>query len=123
MRKLFVVACAAALLATAGVSALKIGLQIVFMVLLYAAFGQPLSVSGSTFLVTVDVLQNIVSIWIPANMGVQEAVLTAAAAGGLSIDPAVAASATIAHKLILVAHVGLGGIAFVVLGALDRPGR
>lgn len=113
----------AALLATAAVSAVKIGLQIVFVVLLYAAFGQQLSVSGATFLVTVDVLQNLVSIWIPANMGVQEAVLIAAAAGGLSIEPAVAASATIAHKLILIAHVGLGGIAFLLLGALDRPGR
>lgn len=112
----------AAMLATAGISAVKIGFQIGFVVLLYAAFDQRLTVAGSTFLVTVDVLQNILSIWIPANMGVQEAVLTAAAAGGLSIDPAVAASATIAHKLILIAHVALGGLAFVLLGLVDRRG-
>ena len=67
-----------------------------------------------------DVLQNILSIWIPANMGVQEAVLTAAAARGLAIDPAVAASASIAHKLILIAHVALGGLPFMALGVLDR---
>ena len=113
----------AALLATAAVSALKIGLQIGFVVLLYAAFDQRLTVAGSTFLVTVDVLQNILSIWIPANMGVQEAVLTAAAAGGLAIDPAVAASATVTHKLILIVHVALGGLAFVALGVVDRRRR
>ena len=110
----------AALVATAGISAVKIAGQIVFVMLLYAAFAQPVTVAGSTFLVTVDVLQNILSIWIPANMGVQEALLTAAASGGLAIDPAVAASATIAHKAILIVHVTLGGLLFLALGLVDR---
>jgi len=110
----------AALLGSAAVSALKIATQIGFVTVLFAAFGTELTVGGATFLVTVDVLQNAVSIWIPANLGVQEAILTAAAAGGLAVDGSVAASAAIAHKVILVVHVGLGGLAFLVLGLFDR---
>lgn len=110
----------AALFASAGISALKIASQIGFVLLLYGAFGADLTVAGATFLVTVDVLQNAVSIWIPANLGVQEAILTAAAAGGLAVDGAVAASAAIAHKAILIVHVAMGGVLFVLLGPLDR---
>lgn len=109
-----------ALLGSAAVSAVKIALQIVFVILLFAAFDQDLMVAGATFLVTVDVLQNAISIWIPANLGVQEAVLTAAAAGGLAIAGSIAASAAVAHKAILLAHVGLGGVAFVVLGWVEN---
>ncbi|MCO4771444.1 MAG: flippase-like domain-containing protein [Deltaproteobacteria bacterium] len=109
-----------AMLGSAVVSAVKISLQIVFVVLLFGAFDTDLTVAGATFLVTVDVLQNAISIWIPANLGVQEAMLTAAAAGGLAIDGSIAASAAVAHKAILLIHVGLGGVAFVVLGWLER---
>lgn len=109
-----------ALLGSAAVSSVKIALQIVFVILLFAAFEQDLTVAGATFLVTVDVLQNAISIWIPANLGVQEAMLTAAAAGGLTIAGSIAVSAAVAHKAILLAHVGLGGVAFVVLGWVEN---
>ena len=109
-----------ALLGSAAISAAKVALQVLFVILLFAAFGQDLTVAGSTFLVTVDVLQNAVSIWIPANLGVQEALLVAAAAGGLAIDGSVAASAALAHKAILLTHVILGGLIFVILGAVDH---
>jgi uncharacterized protein (TIRG00374 family) len=108
-----------ALVGSAAISTVKVALQVLFVVLLFAAFGQDLTVAGATFLVTVDVLQNAISIWIPANLGVQEALLVAAAAGGLSIDGSIAASAAIAHKAILLVHVALGGIAFLVLGWFD----
>jgi len=104
-----------ALLGAASISALKVGSQILFVVLLFRAFGHELTVAGATFLVTVDVLQNAVSIWIPANLGVQEALITAAATGGLDVLGPLAASAALAQKGILLVHIGLGGLAFVVL--------
>ncbi len=111
-----------ALLGSAALSATKVASQIGFVTLLYRAFGQEVTVAGAAFLVTVNVLQNAISIWIPANLGVQEALLVAAAAGGLAIDGSVAASAALAQKAILIVHVLLGAAAFVVLGWFDRPG-
>lgn len=104
-----------ALLGAAAVSAVKVASQILFVSLLFRAFGHELTVAGATFLVTVDVLQNAVSIWIPANLGVQEALITAAATGGLDVLGPLAASAALAQKGILLVHIGLGGLAFLLL--------
>jgi len=111
------------LVAVAGMSALKMGTIIGVMMVLYRAFGVPVSWFGATYLETVDVLGHLVSIWVPGNMGVQEWILTTAANVGLNIDEGVAASAAIAHKAILLVHITLGGALFVGLGLFVRRER
>ncbi len=108
------------LVAVAAMSALKMGTIIGVVMLLYRAFGVPVSWFGATFLETVDVLGHLVSIWIPGNMGIQEWIMTTAASVGLNIDESVAASAAIAHKGILLVHITLGGLLFAGLGVFVR---
>ncbi len=109
------------LLAAALLSATKMVTMIVVMMLIYAAFGTPLSAFAATFLETIDVLGNMVSIWIPANMGLQEAVHTAAATAGLQLEGSVAVAASLAMKVILTAHILLGGLCWLLLAPWDRP--
>jgi len=111
------------LVVVAAMSALKMGTIIGVMMVLYRAFGVPVSWFAATFLETVDVLGHLVSIWIPGNMGVQEWIMTTAAHVGLNIDEGVAASAAIAHKGILLVHITLGGALFAGLGLFVRNQR
>ena len=111
------------LVAVVGMSALKMGTIIGVVMLLYRAFGVPVSWFDATFLETVDVLGHLVSIWIPGNMGVQEWIMTTAAHVGLNIDEGIAASAAIAHKGILLIHITLGGALFAGLGLFVRSER
>jgi glycosyltransferase 2 family protein len=97
----------AAVLAT---SALKVVAMVGAFALIYAAYGAPVGFAGALFLEAMDALGGILAVWIPANLGVQEAIQVSAAAGGLAVDPAIAAAASLTTKGVLIAHVALGGL-------------
>lgn len=97
------------LLAVVATSALKVLAMVGAFTLVYRAFGAPVGFAGALFLEAMDALGGILAVWIPANLGVQEAIHASAAAGGLSVEPAVAAAASLTTKVILIAHVALGG--------------
>jgi len=108
-----------ALVAATGLSLVKVASLLAMMALIFAAYGQPIGFVGAMFLETVDALANIVSIWIPGNLGVQEAILSGAASAGLATDGPTALSAAIASKALLTVHVAFGGLLFVGLAPLS----
>ena len=91
-------------------SALKVAAMVAAFALIYAAYGAPVGFAGALFLEAMDALGGILAVWIPANLGVQEAIQVSAAAGGLSVDAAVAAAASLTSKGVLILHVALGGL-------------
>ncbi len=96
--------------AVLATSALKVAAMVGAFALIYAAYGAPVGFAGALFLEAMDALGGILAIWIPANLGVQEAIQVSAAAGGLEVDAAVAAAAALTTKAVLILHVALGGL-------------
>jgi uncharacterized protein (TIRG00374 family) len=109
-----------ALAVVAGLSLLKMGTIVAVMMLLYRAVASPVDVFGATFLETVDGLGNMVAVWIPANLGVQEAIHSSAAVAGLAVDAPAALAAALLVKLLLLGHVSAGGLLFLALAPWDR---
>jgi hypothetical protein len=70
---------------------------------------------------SVDGLGNLASIWIPGNLGLQELVHTTAASKGLVIDPAIAVSAAILVKALMLAHGAFCGLLWLGLEPFDPP--
>jgi len=109
-----------ALLVVGGISMLKIGIMIGAFQLVYASLGAPVSLYAATFLESVDALGRFLSIWVPANLGIEEAIHSLAASQGLSMSGPVSVSAALLCKGILTVHISLGAILYVILGPLDR---
>ncbi len=109
-----------ALVAVVGTSLLKIGTLVAAIHFIYAAFGSPLGPTELVFLQSVDAVGALLSIWIPGNLGVQEAILTGAAVGGFGTGEALAASASVALKAILIVHTVFGAILVAALAPWDR---
>lgn len=110
----------AALAATSAISFVKVCCLVLTVSLVYAALGRPLAPAEAAFVVSVDVLGSFAAVWIPANLGLQEAVHASAAVGGLGVEPAVAVSASLALKGLLIGHAAMGGLIWAGLGPWDR---
>jgi len=109
----------AALGATSALSVVKIASMMVVVWLLYSALGAAVSPAAATFVGTADAPGNMAAVWVPGNLGVQEAVHSSAAAGALGIEPAVAVSASLLVKALMVLHALVGVVLFVALAPLD----
>jgi uncharacterized protein (TIRG00374 family) len=111
-----------ALVAVSLIAAVKIVCLIAVMSLIYEALGHPVSLFAATFLESIDGLGNIVAIWIPGNLGLQEIIHSSAAAGGLGIDLPTAVFAALLVKLFMVVHILVAGVLWLVLAPFDPPG-
>lgn len=105
-----------AIVAVAGLSLLKTGAVMGSISLTWKAFGEDVGLVDAAFLHAVDSLSSLVGIWVPANLGVQEGVLTSASVGGLGLDPQAAFSGAIGLKAVLLAHALLCGVVWLLPG-------
>lgn len=112
----------AALAAVALASLVKIAALVGAIQLTYAAFGHPMAPLEALFIETMNTVGKLLSIWIPGNLGLEEAIHAGAAHGGLGVDEALATSASLATKAILTLHVAFGAVLAALLGAVDPPG-
>ena len=110
----------AALAAVVGLALVKVALLVVSMALVYAALGHPLGPAGATFIMSLDGVANLASIWVPGNLGVQELVHASAASGGLGVPQATAVSASLVIKAMMVVHAAVGALVWIGLAPLDR---
>ncbi len=109
-----------AVLAVAGLGLVKLVTVVWAVALVYAALGAPLTPVSATFLMSADALGNLVSIWIPGNLGVQEAIHSGAAVQGVGVDGPTAVAASLAFKILQALHIAVGGLLFVALGRWDQ---
>ena len=113
-----------ALGAVTGLATVKAVCLVASMGLVYAAVGHPVDAVSATFIMSLDGLANIVSVWIPANLGLQELVHSSAAVGGLAVPEAVAVSAALVVKGMMGVHAVVGAGLWLALAPLDRaPAR
>lgn len=109
-----------AIAAVLGFGVVKLGTVVAAIALVYASLGTSLSVAGSTFLTSADALGNLAAIWVPGNLGVQEAIHSVAAVQAVGVDGPTAVAAALIFKTLLVLHISVGGALFVVLSRWDR---
>ena len=110
----------AALASTTALSGLKVASLVVVVWLVYAALGSPITPAGATFVGSADAAGNMAAVWVPGNLGVQEAIHTSAAAGALGIAQPVAVSAALVVKGLMVVQVLFGGLLWLALMPFDR---
>ncbi len=110
----------AALGAVTLTSLVKIVALVGAIQLTYAAFGHPMAPLEALFIETMNTVGKLLSIWIPGNLGLEEAIHAGAAHGGLGVDEALATSASLALKGLLTLHLAFGALLVAVLGPLDR---
>lgn len=110
-----------ALGAVAGMATLKAVFLVASLALVYAAVGYPVNAASATFIMSLDGLANIASVWIPGNLGLQEFVHSSAAVSGLAVPEAVAVSAALLVKGMMAVHALVGAGLWLVLAPFDRP--